>query len=80
MNAPRKIPVVEDNERHVKVMRDLLESHGYHVLGAHEGTQALESASTVQTKIAQLLKPIIHIEFECVCIIWDERCYSPPRG
>jgi two-component system, cell cycle response regulator DivK len=42
--AVKTILVVEDNERHMKVMCDLLTEHGYSVLGARDGTEALALA------------------------------------
>lgn len=38
--------VVEDNEANLKLIRDVLEHHGYHVVTARDGEAGLDSART----------------------------------
>ncbi len=42
--APKTVLVVEDNELNMKLFNDLLEAHGYHVVQARTGPQALAAA------------------------------------
>ncbi len=48
MNDRRKVLVVEDNELNLELVTDLLEAHGYGVLQARNGNEALELASREQ--------------------------------
>lgn len=43
--APKTVLIVEDNELNMKLFHDLLEAHGYHVLEARTGPEALKSAT-----------------------------------
>lgn len=43
--AGERILVVEDNERNMKLFRDVLAAHGYRTLAATTGTQAVELAT-----------------------------------
>ncbi len=53
-DAPRRwgggmaktVLIVEDNELNMKLFRDLLEAHGYHVVGTRNGVEALDLART----------------------------------
>jgi two-component system cell cycle response regulator DivK len=38
----KTVLIVEDNELNMKLFRDLLEAHGYQVVGTNRGTDALE--------------------------------------
>lgn len=40
----KKVLIVEDNELNMKLFHDLLEAHGYDVLGTRNGLKALELA------------------------------------
>ncbi|MFZ4761324.1 MAG: response regulator [Alphaproteobacteria bacterium] len=40
----KKVLIVEDNELNMKLFNDLLEAHGYEVIQAREGIEALKSA------------------------------------
>ena len=42
----KKVLIVEDNELNMKLFRDLLEAHGYHVVGTRNGVEALDLART----------------------------------
>ena len=42
--APKTVLIVEDNELNMKLFHDLLEAHGYQVLEARTGPEALKSA------------------------------------
>lgn len=42
--APKTVLVVEDNELNMKLFNDLLEAHGYRVVQARTGPQALAAA------------------------------------
>ena len=41
---PKTVLIVEDNELNMKLFHDLLEAHGYHVLEARNGNEAMELA------------------------------------
>jgi two-component system, cell cycle response regulator DivK len=41
---PKTVMIVEDNELNMKLFRDLLEAHGYHTVGTHDGIDALDLA------------------------------------
>lgn len=41
---PKTVLIVEDNELNMKLFHDLLEAHGYNILEARTGPEALESA------------------------------------
>jgi two-component system, cell cycle response regulator DivK len=43
-HAARKVLIVEDNVINMKLFQDLLEAHGYTVLQAHDGVEALRMA------------------------------------
>jgi len=38
----KTVLIVEDNELNMKLFRDLLEAHGYQVIGTNRGTDALD--------------------------------------
>ena len=42
--AARKVLIVEDNELNMKLLNDLLEAHGYTILQAKDGLEALRIA------------------------------------
>jgi len=42
--TPKTVLVVEDNELNMKLFTDLLEAHGYHVVQARTGPEALDAA------------------------------------
>lgn len=42
---PKTVLIVEDNELNMKLFHDLLEAHGYNILEARTGPEALESAN-----------------------------------
>lgn len=42
--AAKKILIVEDNDLNLKLFRDLLSAHGYHIAETKEGLEALEIA------------------------------------
>lgn len=41
---PKTVLIVEDNELNMKLFHDLLEAHGYNVLEARDGNEAMELA------------------------------------
>jgi two-component system cell cycle response regulator DivK len=87
MPAPRKILVVEDNEIHMKIMRELLRDHGYLVLEAHEGEQALALARQHQPDLVLMDINLPEVSgLEVAQWIWAEaepedransRCFAP---
>jgi two-component system, cell cycle response regulator DivK len=42
---PKTVLIVEDNELNMKLFHDLLEAHGYNVLEARTGPEALQAAA-----------------------------------
>jgi two-component system cell cycle response regulator DivK len=42
----KTVLIVEDNELNMKLFRDLLEAHGYRVVGTRNGVEALDLART----------------------------------
>ena len=42
---PKTVLIVEDNELNMKLFHDLLEAHGYNVIEARNGSQAIELAN-----------------------------------
>lgn len=47
----RLVLVVEDNDLNMKLFHDLLEAHGYAVIGTREGSEALSLARTHRPKL-----------------------------
>ena len=41
---PKTVLIVEDNELNMKLFHDLLEAHGYDIIGTRNGVEALELA------------------------------------
>ena len=46
MRVAKTVLIVEDNELNMKLFHDLLESHGYDIVGTRSGIEALELART----------------------------------
>jgi two-component system, cell cycle response regulator DivK len=44
LRVPKTVLIVEDNELNMKLFHDLLEAHGYEVVGTRSGMEALELA------------------------------------
>lgn len=44
----KKILIVEDNDLNLKLFRDLLEAHGYHVVETRDGYEAIRIAGSVR--------------------------------
>jgi two-component system cell cycle response regulator DivK len=52
--AEARVLVVEDNERSMKLARDVLQLHGYETIGARTGAEAVVLAATQQPALVLL--------------------------
>ena len=70
MNIPKKILVVEDEEKIMSVVKSFLESKGYSVVTATDGRKALEifDRDNISMVLLDLMLPILSGEEVCIAL------------
>ena len=59
--VPKTVLIVEDNELNMKLFHDLLDAHGYQILEARTGPEALELAEEHRPDLILMDLSLIHI-------------------